>query len=322
MGQLTNGVWEETDVSATDKSGDFKRRDSAWRNWITADGSSGFKAESGRYHLYVAYACPWAHRTMIFRTLKGLEDHISYDVVHPYMGKDGWHFGTDVSGATGDSLFGSKYVHEIYSRSDPDANTRVTVPILWDKKSGKIVSNESSEIIRMFNSAFDDITQNRADYWPEAARDAIEQVNERIYHTLNNGVYKCGFARSQTAYDTAVGELFDTMDWLENRLSSKRYLMGDFISEADWRLYVTLRRFDSVYHTHFKCNRSKLTEFENLWAYSRDLHQVPGIAATTDTDHITSHYYGSHESINPFRIIPIGPHSDWMAPHNRAQVGA
>jgi len=317
MGQLTNGVWEETDVSATDTSGKFQRRDSAWRNWITADGSSGFKAESGRYHLYVAYACPWAHRTMIFRTLKGLEDHISFDVVHPFMGKDGWHFGTDFEGATGDSLFGAEFAHQIYTRSDPDATTRVTVPILWDKETGKIVSNESSEIIRMLNSAFDGITGNQLDLWPEPMREEIETVNERIYHTLNNGVYKSGFARSQSAYDAAVGELFDTLDWVEDRLATNRYLMGDTLTEADWRLFVTLRRFDAVYHTHFKCNRSKLTEFANLWAYARELQQMPGIAATTDLKHITHHYYESHTSINPFGIVPTGPKPDWSEPHKR-----
>ncbi len=318
MGQLTNGIWERTDVTITDKDGKFQRRDSSWRNWITADGSSGFKAESGRYHLYVAYACPWAHRTMIFRTLKGLEEHISFDVVHPMMLEDGWHFGKDFEGSTGDSLFGSEFVHQIYTRSDSDANTRVTVPILWDKQTNKIVSNESSEIIRMFNSAFDEITGNQTNYWPQAQRDQIEAVNERIYHTLNNGVYKSGFARTQSAYETAVGELFDTLDWLEGILSENRYLVGKTLTEADWRLYVTLRRFDAVYHTHFKCNRTKISEFPNLWAYARELHQMPGIAETTLEDHITHHYYGSHESINPFRIVPIGPKPDWFAPHQRA----
>ena len=320
MGQLTNGKWEETDISATDSKGSFQRRPSAWRDWITADGSSGYKAESGRYHLYVAYACPWAHRTLLFRTLKGLEPHISVDVVHPFMGRDGWHFATDFAGATGDSLFGLEYLHQIYTRSDADATTRVTVPVLWDKETGRIVSNESSDIIRMFNSAFDGITGNTDDYWPQDMRPQIEEVNERIYHTLNNGVYKSGFARSQSAYDAAVSELFATMDWLEERLATRRYLMGDRLTEADWRLYVTLRRFDAVYHTHFKCNRTKLSEFENLWGYSRALHQMPGIAETTDMAHVTQHYYQSHTSINPFGIVPIGPQPDWMAPHERGSL--
>ncbi|MFT6104347.1 MAG: putative glutathione S-transferase [Paracoccaceae bacterium] len=320
MGRLVEGVWSK-DQLATD--GAFVRPDAGFRNWITADGAAGpsgvagFKAQSGRYHLYVSYACPWAHRTLIFRVLKGLEEHISVSVVDPDMLDNGWALTGGYPGTTGDDLFGMRYIHEVYAKADPAMSGRATVPVLWDKHQATIVSNESSEIIRMFNSAFNGITGNTQDYWPLAHRTEIEEVNDRVYHTLNNGVYKSGFATTQGAYDVAVSELFDTMEWLETRLSSKRYLMGEALTEADWRLFPTLVRFDMVYHLHFKCNRKRLVDYPNLWAYTRDLYQMPGIAGTVNMDHIVRHYHFSHESINPHRIIPINPVLDWDAPHGR-----
>ncbi|MDC0739245.1 glutathione S-transferase family protein [Cognatishimia sp. SS12] len=323
MGLLVDGKWHDKWYDTKKSGGKFERSESQFRNWITADGSAGpsgkggFAAESGRYHLYVSMACPWAHRTLIFRKLKGLEDHISVSVVHPDMLSNGWTFETDAFGATGDTLFGSEFAHQIYTRADPEYSGRVTVPILWDKKQGTIVSNESSEIIRMFNSAFDALTGNTLDFWPEAERDAIEKVNARVYDTVNNGVYKCGFATSQSAYDDAVTPLFDTLDWLEERLSKTRYLMGDQLTEADWRLFTTLIRFDPVYHLHFKCNRKRLIDYPNLWAYTRDLYQHADVAETVNLPHIVRHYHYSHESINPHRILPINPVLDYLAPHGR-----
>ncbi len=323
MGKLVDGEWtREVDIPSG-KDGDFERAESSFRSWITPDGApgpsgdGGFRAEPGRYHLYVSYACPWAHRTLMFRKLKGLDDLIGVSVVHPDMLQDGWTFDTDFPGATGDTLYGLPYLRDVYVKSDPGATTRVTVPVLWDRQTETTVSNESSEIIRMFNSAFDAITGNEDDYWPEALREAIAPVNERIYETLNNGVYRAGFARSQKAYDAAAGPLFDTLDWLEARLSENRYLMGDRITEADWRLVSTLFRFDLVYHTHFKCNRRRIMEYPNLWGFTRELYQWPGIAETVRPDHYVRHYYFSHESINPHRIVPINPRIDWSEPHGR-----
>ena len=327
MGQLLDGKWVDDATAAFVKAGGaFQRKPSVYRNWITADGSpgpsgvGGFPAEAGRYHLYISHACPWANRTLIFRHLKGLTELITVSVVHPDMLGDGWTFETDFDGATGDALFGLGHLRDVYLKDDPEVTTRVTVPILWDKAQDKIVSNESSEIIRMFNSAFNHLTGNTDDYWPAEMRGAIEEVNERIYHTLNNGVYRSGFAGSQEAYDTAVGELFDTMDWLEDRLSTRRYLMGDRLTEADWRLFVTLVRFDLVYHLHFKCNRNRVIDFPNLWGYTRELYQVPGIAELIHFDHIVRHYHFSHVTINPLQIIPINPVIDWMEPHGRGAM--
>ena len=323
MGLLIDGVWADQWYDTKSTDGAFKRKDAVFRNWVTADGAvgpsgeAGYKAESGRYHLYVSYACPWAHRTLIFRALKGLTDHIAVSVVHPDMLSDGWTFEKDEHGASGDDLFGLPFARDIYTRAEPKFTGRVTVPILWDKVQNTIVSNESSEIIRMFNSAFDAITGNSDDYWPEARREDIAPVNDRIYDTFNNGVYKSGFATTQAAYDAAVHPLFDTMDWLEDRLSQNRYLMGDRITEADWRLFTTLVRFDSVYHLHFKCNRKRVIDYPNLWAYTRELYQWPGVADTVNMDHIVRHYHFSHETINPHRIVPINPQIDFMEPHGR-----
>ncbi|MBV1865025.1 MAG: glutathione S-transferase family protein [Rhodobacteraceae bacterium] len=317
MGLLVDGIWSDQWYDTKNSAGSFERSEAKFRNWITVDGKGGFKAESGRYHLYVSLACPWAHRTLIFRQLKGLADHISVDVVHPDMLGEGWTFETDGGAAQGDSLYGSLFVREIYQRAQPDVTTRVTVPILWDKQTGTIVSNESSEIIRMFNSAFDGITGNTLDFWPDHMRGNIEMVNSRIYSTFNNGVYRCGFATTQAAYDDAVAALFETMDWLEALLSMKRYLMGDQITEADWRLVTTLFRFDPVYHLHFKTNRNRLVDMPNLWAYTRELYQWPGVAQTVDFGHIVRHYHYSHDTINPNRIIPVNPVIDWLEPHGR-----
>lgn len=327
MGTLINGEWSTKWYDTKSTSGEFKRSTAGFRNWITPDGSAGpsgrggFTAETGRYHLYVSYACPWAHRTLIFRAIKGLTDHITVDVVHPEMLAEGWTFSTDFPGTTGDSLFKKPFLRDIYTQADPQISGRVTVPVLWDKQLGTIVSNESSEIIRMFNSAFDQITGNDADYWPTDQREQIQAINTRIYSTLNNGVYKCGFATTQSAYDAAIIPLFDTLDWLESYLATNRYLLGNRLSEADWRLFTTLIRFDPVYHTHFKCNRKWLREYPNLWAYTRELYQWPGVAETVNLDHIVRHYHFSHDTINPYRIIPINPVINYDKPHGREGVG-
>ncbi|MBK0329575.1 glutathione S-transferase family protein [Rhodobacteraceae bacterium F11138] len=328
MGLLIDGAWHDQWYDTESTGGKFERSAAQFRNWITADGApgpsgrGGFKAESGRYHLYVSMACPWAHRTLILRQLKGLASHITVSVVHPDMLQDGWTFQTDDHGADGDDLFGLKFLHQIYTRADPAYSGRVTVPVLWDKTLNTIVSNESSEIIRMFNSAFDGITGNTRDFWPVAMRDAIEEVNTRIYDTVNNGVYRAGFATGQGAYDEAVHALFDSLDWLDQRLKDDRYLMGAHLTEADWRLFTTLVRFDNVYHQHFKCNRMRLIDYPNLWAYTRDLFQQPGIAETVNMQHIVRHYHFSQTSINPHQIIPINPQIDFLAPHDRDQRSA
>ena len=323
MGLLVDGVWHDTWYDTKSAGGKFERSQAKFRNWITADGSagpsgiSGFKAETGRYHMYVSDACPWAHRALIFRQIKDLSDHITISTVHPDMLSDGWSFEKDEYGATGDTLFDLPFARDIYTRADPTFSGRVTVPILWDKQQNTIVSNESSEIIRMFNSAFNDVTGNTDDLWPQHMHDDIEVVNARIYDTLNNGVYRCGFATTQAAYNEAVHPLFDTLDWIEERLGTKRYLLGDRLTEADWRLFTTLIRFDAVYHLHFKCNKKRIIDYPNLWAYTRELYQVEGVAETVNMDHIVRHYHYSHENINPNRIIPINPTLDLMAPHGR-----
>jgi putative glutathione S-transferase len=328
MGQLVGGEWHNTWYDTKSTGGRFVRKDASFRNWITADGepgpsgTGGFAAESGRYHLYVSLACPWAHRTLIFRALKGLQPHIGVSVVHPDMLADGWTFDTGFPGATGDTLFGLPFLRDIYTRAAPDVTGRVTVPVLWDRSRDTIVSNESSEIIRMFNGAFDGITGNTLDFWPEDLRAATEPVNARVYDTLNNGVYKSGFATTQEAYDEAVSALFDTLDWLDERLTTNRYLMGDTVTEADWRLFSTLVRFDAVYHGHFKCSRKRITDYPELWAYARELYQWPGVAETVSFDHIRRHYHYSHDSINPHRIVPAAPSVDWALPHRRGHPAA
>ena len=323
MGLLIDGEWRDKWYDTESTGGKFERSTSKFRNWVTADGSagpsgkSGFQAQSGRYHLYVSYACPWAHRALIFRALKDLTDHISVSVVHPDMMEDGWTFATDFEGATGDTLFGSNFLRDIYIKADPNFTGRVTVPVLWDKAQNTIVSNESAEIIRMFNSAFNEITGNTDDYWPTNLREQIADINERVYETVNNGVYKAGFATSQDAYDDAVHPLFDSLTWLESILENNRFLAGDKLTEADWRLFTTLARFDLVYHTHFKCNHKRLIDHPNLWAYTRQLYQHSDIAETVHFDHIVRHYHFSQTTVNPHQIIPINPTVDFSAPHER-----
>jgi putative glutathione S-transferase len=322
MGLLQNGKWVDQWYDTKSTGGRFERKAAQFRNWITKDGtagstgSGGFIAEPGRYHLYVSLACPWAHRTMIFRALKGLESMISVSVVHWYMVDHGWTFDA-ADGVIPDSVNDARLLHEIYTKADSDFSGRVTVPIIWDKKNKTIVSNESSEIIRMFNSAFDNVGADVGDYYPKELRQEIDSLNDRIYSTLNNGVYRCGFATTQEAYDEVVIPLFDTLDWLEDILSSKTYLTGNQITEADWRLFTTLIRFDPVYVGHFKCNIRRIIDYPNLSNYVRDLYQQPGIADTVNMEHIKNHYYASHETINPSRVIPKGPDIDFMEPHNR-----
>lgn len=312
------------------RNGEFIRGVSEFRHWVTADGSAGpsgddgFVAEAGRYHLYVSHACPWAHRTMIFRALKGLQDVISVSVVHPLMPVESWVFG-EYPGATEDHLYQAKYLYENYLRANPKFNGIVTVPALWDKKRQTIVNNESSEIIRMLNSAFNAFSNGHAnaelDFYPEALRAEIDAINQPIYDNVNNGVYRTGFATTQIAYERAFDRLFDTLDELESRLSQQRYLVGKQITEADWRLFTTLVRFDPVYYSHFKTNRHRLIDYPNLWAYTRELHQVPGVSGTVNMDHIKYHYFGSHQSINPTGIVPKGPLIDFKQPHGRESMG-
>ena len=318
MGQLIDGIWKVDEIRPNKVDGTYKRENSVFRDWISEEEGAEFLPESGRYHLYISHACPWAHRTLIFRVLKNLEDHISVDVVHPEMLENGWAFDTKFSDTTGDSLYGKEFLSEIYTQAKSNITCRVTVPILLDKKSKKIVSNESADIIRIFNSSFDKITGNTEDFWPKNLQKEIEPINKRIYETLNNGVYRAGFATSQSSYDEAVTKLFDTMEWLEEILSNNRFLLGDRVTEADWRLFPTLARFDSVYHFHFKCNRKRLIDYKNLWAYARDLYQTFGISKTVHLNHAIRHYYYSHASINPHQIIPINPIINFNEPHKRS----
>src|SRR5262245_16973497 len=325
MGLLVDGKWTDRDTRIN--TGRFVRPQTTFRNWITPDGSpgpsgkGGFKAEPGRYHLYVSLACPWAHRTLIFRALKHLEDAISLSVVHWLMGKEGWTF-DEGPGVIADPAFGAHHLYEIYLRSDPAYTGRVSVPVLWDKQRNVIVSNESSEIIRMFNSAFDAVGAAPGDFYPAELRETIDSLNVRIYDTVNNGVYKSGFAISQEAYEESVQPLFATLDMLEERLASERYLCGDRLTEADWRLFTTLVRFDPVYVGHFKCNLKRLVDHPNLWGFTRDLYQQPGIAETVNLFHIKHHYYESHRTVNPTGIVPLGPTIDYGLRHHRAALSA
>ncbi|GAA4118726.1 glutathione S-transferase family protein [Aminobacter aganoensis] len=325
MGLLVEGKWQDRWYDTKSTGGKFVRSHAQWRDWITTDGkpaegrTRGFKAEPGRYHLYVSLACPWAHRTLIFRALKRLEDIISVSVVHHHMGENGWTFRTD-DGATGDTLYGLDFLHQVYTKADPTYSGRVTVPVLWDKKDKTIVSNESSEIIRMLNSAFDEWGDASVDLYPEALRPEIDAVNELVYPSINNGVYRVGFATTQAAYEEAFGELFAALDTLEDRLSRQRYLVGNTPTEADWRLFTTLVRFDPVYVGHFKTNLRRIADYPNLSNYLRELYQVPGVAETVNLHHIKAHYYGSHAGINPTGIVPVGPEVDFLAPHNRGKL--
>lgn len=304
MGLLQEGQWVDQWYDTKSNGGRFVRQSPQFRNWITADGSAdpsghaGFKAEAGRYHLYVSLACPWAHRTLIFRTLKGLEDMISVSVVHWYMAENGWTF-QQGDAAAPDGINSADFLYQVYTAAKSDYSGRVTVPVLWDKQNNTIVSNESSDIIRMFNSAFDEVGAIEGDYYPTELRAEINEINERVYHTVNNGVYKCGFATTQEAYEEAITPLFETLNWLDDTLRSQRYLTGNTVTEADWRLFTTLVSFDAVYVSHFKCNLNRIADYPNLSGYLCDLYQMPGVAATVDMQHIKKHYYQSHESINP-----------------------
>ena len=323
MSLVKDGVLQGDWLEQETKDGEFVRWDSVFRNWVTADGSpgptgvGGYKAEPDRYHLYVSYACPWAHRTLMFRKLKKLEDIISVSVVHPGMGPESWKFDNSFPGATPDHINHCEYMHEVYTRAAPHYSGIVTVPVLWDKQEQTIVNNESSEIIRMFNSAFNAFTDVTTDYYPEALRVEIDNINKFVYDNVNNGVYRCGFASTQAAYERAFNALFSALDTLEERLRQQRYLVGNTITEADWRLLPTLLRFDPVYVGHFKCNLRRIADYPNLSHYLRDLYQQPGIAETFNLEHVKYHYYWSHESINPTRIVPKGPALDYMAPHDR-----
>ena len=322
MGLLVDGVWHDTWYDTQSTGGKFERKASSFRSWITKDGSAGptgdagFKAEFGRYHLYVSLACPWAHRTIIYRKLKGLEDAISMSVVNAFMGDEGWTFESG-DGVVADPIIGATRMHQIYTAAMSDYTGRVTVPVLWDKKTNTIVSNESSEIIRMLNSAFDDIGANSIDLSPSALLDEIDEMNQFIYPTINNGVYRAGFATTQQAYDEAVDLVFNGLDKIENILATNRYLLGDVITEADWRLFTTLVRFDPVYVGHFKCNKKRIVDYPNIWGYVKELYQYPGIADTVNIAYIKEHYYASHDTINPTRVIPKGPIVDFNAPHGR-----
>ncbi len=307
------------DFGDEDAQGHFLRRASVFRDRVTADGSSGFKAEPGRYHLYVSYACPWAHRTLIVRKLKKLEELIDVSVVHPVMGDESWHFG-ECEGCTDDILFASRYLYEVYARARPDYTGIVTVPALFDRATGTIVNNESAEIIRILNSEFDEWGDAQVDLYPRKLREAIDAINAEVYENVNNGVYRAGFAHTQRAYNEAVELLFATLDRLEKRLDHQRFLTGDFATEADWRLFTTLVRFDAVYYVHFKCNRKRLVDYPNLWNYTRDLYQTPGVADTVRLDHIKQHYYRSHPQLNPRGIVPAGPDIDFSQPHDRLRL--
>ena len=314
MGRMVDGAWEREDRDRADPKGAFVRPDTRFRDRIEPSGR--FPPEAGRYHLYVALACPWAHRTLIFRVLKRLQPLVGLSVVHWLMGEDGWTF-TPADGVVADPVMGARCLHELYTRADPRFSGRVTVPVLWDRATDRIVNNESAEIIRIFNSAFDALGAAPGDYYPPGLRAEIEAVNARVYATLNNGVYRAGFARTQDAYEAAVRPLFETLDWLEERLARQPYLCGDRPTEADWRLFTTLIRFDAVYHGHFKCNLRRLIDYPALWDFTRSLYQAEGVAATVDFTHIKRHYYMSHPWVNPTRIVPLGPLLDLTAPGSR-----
>ena len=325
MGLLREGRWVDQWYDTKELEGHFVRTSPQFRNWITSDGSAGssgdagFKAETDRYHLYVSLACPWAHRTLIFRELKGLQNIIPISVVHWHMAENGWTFKTG-EGVVQDTVYGVENLHQLYTIAKPDYSGRVTVPVLWDKKNKTIVSNESSEIIRMFNTAFNGTGARSGDYYHKDLRDKIDKLNTVIYKTINDGVYKAGFATTQQAYESAIIPMFETLDWLESHLATHRYLIGDQITETDWRLFTTLVRFDPVYFGHFKCNLRRIADYPNLFGYVRDLYQQPGISSTVNMEHIKRHYYESHETINPTKIVPLGPTIDYSLPHNRSSI--
>ncbi|NIR30158.1 MAG: glutathione S-transferase family protein [Gammaproteobacteria bacterium] len=319
MHQLVNGVWRPARFAPATQGGEFVRPESQFRRWITADGRSGFPAEAGRYHLYVSLACPWAHRTLIFRKLKGLDDAVSVSVVHPHMGDEGWVFG-ECEGCTPDTVNGCRRLYEVYTLADPSYTGLVTTPTLWDKERRTIVNNESADIIRMLNGEFDAYAAHDADFYPPALREEIDEINAYVYDNVNDGVYRAGFADSQAAYEQAFDDVFRALTTLEARLAEQRYLVGGRLTEADLRLFPTLVRFDAVYYSHFKCNLRRLIDCENLWSYTREIYQMPGVAETVNLDHIKRHYYTSHPGLNPSGIVPKGPMLDFARPHDRDRL--
>lgn len=326
MGRLIDGRWEPNDLGWASPDGRFRRQEQAYRHWIGREGDPAaagrriYPPAIGRYHLYVSLACPWAHRTLIFRALKGLEDIIGLSVVHWLMGENGWTFDPDQEGLVGDQLYGLRRLYELYQRGEPTFSGRVTVPALWDLETQTIVNNESADIIRIFNSSFDALGAAPGDYYPARLRSEIDEVNARVYETVNNGVYKAGFATTQAAYEEAAASVFATLDWLEDRLASRPWLCGDQVTEADWRLFTTLIRFDAVYHGHFKCNIKRIVDYHELWDFTRTLYNLPKIARTIRFDHIKRHYYGSHLRINPTGVVPMGPALDFSAPTRRSAL--
>ncbi len=318
MGRLVDGTWRDNWYDTEKSDGAFVRPETAFRDWVREDGSTDFAPASGRYHLYVSFACPWAHRALIVRNLAKLTEHIGVSVVHPDMLAEGWTFETDFEGTTGDQLDGNTRLYQVYQRADPKFSGRVTVPVLWDREGQTIVNNESAELLRMLDTEFRSLTKSdHPTLYPRALREEIDAINERVYHTVNNGVYKCGFATKQAAYENAFNELFDSLDWLEDRLGRQRYLVGSQLTEADVRLFTTLVRFDAVYYGHFKCNRRQLRDYPHLWGYTRELFQMEAFRPTVHFSHIRRHYHYSHTSINPHRIVPLGPDIDFDGPHGR-----
>jgi putative glutathione S-transferase len=320
MNQLVDGEWRTDTDESTNEDGEFERQSTTFRDWIEPDPDAQFPAEAGRYHLYVCYACPWAHRTLLVRALKGLEDAITVDYVDPYRDEDGWQFTPEKEGCTPDTVNGFDYLREAYVAADPDATCRVTVPVLWDKKQDTIVNNESAEILRMLDTAMDDVAERDVDLYPEGYREEVDRIIEDIYEPINNGVYRAGFAKSQEAYDRAVTDLFDALDHWDSVLEDQRYLAGDRLTEADICMFTTLVRFDQVYHAHFMCNVQHIHEYDNLWPYLRDLYQTPGVAETVNMAHIKEHYYTTHPDVTPSRIIAKGPDLDFEAPHDRDEL--
>jgi putative glutathione S-transferase len=317
MNMLVDGEWRTDAYKSTNEDGEFDRSETSFRDWVRDDPDARFQPEAGRYHLYVSLACPWAHRTLLVRALKGLEDAISVDVVDPFRDEGGWQFTPEKAGCTEDSLYGSDYLRELYVKADPDATGRVTVPVLWDKQEETIVNNESKEILRMLDTEFDGVAERDVDLYPEGYQEEVDRIIEDIYEPINNGVYRSGFADTQKAYDKAVTELFDALDHWDEVLEDQRYLAGDRLTEADICMFTTLVRFDEVYHTHFMCNHKLIREYDNLWPYLRDLYQTPGVAETVNMDHITEHYYTTHPDVSPKRIVPMGPDPDFEASHDR-----
>ena len=320
MNMLVDGEWRTDTYETTNDDGEFERSETSFRDRIRDDPDARFQPEAGRYHLYVCYACPWAHRTLLVRQLKGLDDVISVDYVDPYRAEDGWQFTPEKEGCTPDTVNGSDYLREVYQAADPDTTGRVTVPVLWDKQEETIVNNESEEILRMLDTEFDDYAARDVDLYPEGYQEDVDQIIDDIYEPINNGVYRAGFAKSQEAYDEAVEELFDALDHWDEVLADQRYLAGDRLTEADICMFTTLVRFDQVYHTHFMCNKKQIQQYDNLWPYLRDVYQTDGVAETVNMDHIKEHYYTTHPDVTPTRIVAAGPDLDFKADHDRDEL--